>query len=194
MVLTPNPYRPGAGTTPAYLAGRDAILHDAQAVLENIRVGFPVRSVIYYGLRGVGKTVLLNRIGEMAEDMDVPAEYMEIAERAHSFQADLVLRVYKLMSKLEVSEKLGAYKENDMTELFLALGRFAQRKERGVVFLMDAIQSLNDRDFEMLMEALHRVSQKGYPLAVFATGSSEILRLAGDIKPYAERLFQFVSI
>lgn len=231
MVLTPNPYRPGAGTTPAYLAGREQVLHDAQAVLENIRVGFPARSVIYYGLRGVGKTVLLNRIGELAEDMDVPSEYMEIAEREHSFQDAIVLHVYKLMSKLSPVDKLEGYVKkamgilkafsvkytdassgieiafdpvhgiadtgnlsNDMTELFLALGRLAQKKEQGAVLFIDEIQYIGGRDFEALIEALHRVNQKGYPLVIFAAGLPKIVRLAGEIKSYAERLFQYIDI
>lgn len=231
MVLTPNPYRPGAGTTPAYLAGRDAVLHDAQAVLENIRFGFPARSVIYYGLRGVGKTVLLNRIAERADDMDVPTEYMEIAERERSFQDAIVLHVYKLMSKLSTMDKLEGYAKkamgilkafsvkytdassgveiafdpvrgiadtgnlsNDMTELFLALGKLAQKKEQGVALFVDEIQYVEDRDFEALIEALHRVNQKGYPLVIFAAGLPKIVRLAGEIKSYAERLFQFIAI
>ena len=56
----PNPYTPGAGFMPAYLAGRGNLLEDAEKYLDAIEKRYPQQSVIYFGLRGVGKTVLLN--------------------------------------------------------------------------------------------------------------------------------------
>jgi Cdc6-like AAA superfamily ATPase len=57
-----NPYAPGAGTPPPELAGRDGIIERAAVALDRICEGRSARSLIFYGLRGVGKTVLLNRI------------------------------------------------------------------------------------------------------------------------------------
>jgi hypothetical protein len=62
-----NPYAPGAGTNPPELAGREAVLEKAAIALHRIRAGRAAQSVILYGLRGVGKTVLLNRIQLNAE-------------------------------------------------------------------------------------------------------------------------------
>jgi predicted transcriptional regulator len=62
-----NPYAPGAGTPPPELAGRDELIERAAIALDRIRAGRSSRSFIYYGLRGVGKTVLLNRIRLDAE-------------------------------------------------------------------------------------------------------------------------------
>ncbi|HEY2048102.1 MAG TPA: ATP-binding protein [Caulobacteraceae bacterium] len=62
-----NPYAPGAGTPPPELAGRDELIERAAIALDRIRAGRPARSFILYGLRGVGKTVLLNRIRLDAE-------------------------------------------------------------------------------------------------------------------------------
>src|ERR1700688_4308027 len=62
-----NPYAPGAGTPPPELAGRDELIDRAAIALDRIRAGRPARSLILYGLRGVGKTVLLNRIHRDAE-------------------------------------------------------------------------------------------------------------------------------
>ncbi len=62
-----NPYAPGAGTPPPELAGRDDIIERAAVALDRIRAGRAARSFILYGLRGVGKTVLLNRIRLDAE-------------------------------------------------------------------------------------------------------------------------------
>jgi len=57
-----NPYAPGAGYPPPDLAGRDDVIERAAIALDRIRVRRAARSFIYYGLRGVGKTVLLNKI------------------------------------------------------------------------------------------------------------------------------------
>jgi hypothetical protein len=62
-----NPYAPGAGTQPPELAGRDALLEQARIALARIRIGRPAKSFIAVGLRGVGKTVLLNRVRQLAE-------------------------------------------------------------------------------------------------------------------------------
>lgn len=61
-----NPYAPGAGTPPPELTGRDALIEGAGIALERIRRGRSDRSHILYGLRGVGKTVLLNKIVQEA--------------------------------------------------------------------------------------------------------------------------------
>lgn len=62
-----NPYAPGAGTPPPELAGRDALLETVRIALERVRLGLPTKSTLMVGLRGVGKTVLLDRMREGAE-------------------------------------------------------------------------------------------------------------------------------
>ncbi|WP_289017023.1 ATP-binding protein [uncultured Ornithinimicrobium sp.] len=61
-----NPYAPGAGQRPPELAGRDEQLERFRVVLERIQRGRPERSMILTGLRGVGKTVLLNALRSTA--------------------------------------------------------------------------------------------------------------------------------
>ncbi len=61
-----NPYAPGAGQRPPELAGRDRELKQFEIVLERVARGRPERSMIITGLRGVGKTVLLNSFRSMA--------------------------------------------------------------------------------------------------------------------------------
>lgn len=57
-----NPYAPGAGQRPPLLAGRDRELQQFEITLERIAAGRPERSMVLFGLRGVGKTVLLNTL------------------------------------------------------------------------------------------------------------------------------------
>src|SRR4051812_21427959 len=61
-----NPFAPGAGTQPPDLVGRDQILADARVVLGRVKQGRAIKSQMLLGLRGVGKTVLLNAIDELA--------------------------------------------------------------------------------------------------------------------------------
>lgn len=62
-----NPYSPGAGTQPPELAGRDALREMVRIALGRICAGRPAKSVMLIGLRGVGKTVLLDRLRDDAE-------------------------------------------------------------------------------------------------------------------------------
>jgi hypothetical protein len=62
-----NPYAPGAGSPPPELAGRDELRQTVRVAIERIRNGLQAKSMILIGLRGVGKTVLLDRMREEAE-------------------------------------------------------------------------------------------------------------------------------
>ena len=75
-----NPYAPGAGTRPPELAGRDEVRAAAATALERIRIGRPNKSLLLVGLRGVGKTVLLNRIREDAESRGIYTLLIESPE------------------------------------------------------------------------------------------------------------------
>ncbi len=62
-----NPFAPGAGTPPPELAGRADVIEAGTIALRRLAVGKPSKSLILVGLRGVGKTVLLNRLNDEAE-------------------------------------------------------------------------------------------------------------------------------
>ena len=62
-----NPYAPGAGTPPPELAGREKLREQVRIALQRIRRGASAKSVLMLGLRGVGKTVLLERMRLDAE-------------------------------------------------------------------------------------------------------------------------------
>ena len=61
-----NPYAPGAGQRPPELTGRDREIGQFEVVLERVARGRPERSMVLTGLRGVGKTVLLNTLRSQA--------------------------------------------------------------------------------------------------------------------------------
>ena len=62
-----NPFSPGAGSPPPELVGRDPILEQARILLGRIKEKKPEKSMLLTGLRGVGKTVLLNEVDRMAQ-------------------------------------------------------------------------------------------------------------------------------
>lgn len=76
-----NPYRPGAGQMPTYLAGRDEDIAKVEKMLEALTMGIPSQSVIFSGLRGVGKTVLINRLQKVAEKRGVFCKHIEVETR-----------------------------------------------------------------------------------------------------------------
>ena len=75
-----NPYTPGAGTPPPELAGREELLEQVRIALERVRIGRPAKSVLMVGLRGVGKTVLLDRMRNDAEAAGIHTLRMEAPE------------------------------------------------------------------------------------------------------------------
>lgn len=75
-----NPYAPGAGTPPPELAGRDAVRENVRIAIARTRLGLPTKSVLLLGLRGVGKTVLLDRMRQDAEATGVHTVRIEAPE------------------------------------------------------------------------------------------------------------------
>jgi len=78
-----NPFSPGAGSPPPELVGRDPILEQARILLGRVQQKKPEKSMLLTGLRGVGKTVLLNEIKRMADG----AGYRTISIEAHEGKA-----------------------------------------------------------------------------------------------------------
>jgi hypothetical protein len=95
-----NPFSPGAGSPPPELVGRDAIMEQARILLGRVKENRPEKSILLTGLRGVGKTVLLNEIERMA----AKAGYHTVALEAHenkSLAALIVPSLRKLLFELD---------------------------------------------------------------------------------------------
>ena len=78
-----NPFSPGAGSPPPELAGRAPVLEQARILLGRVLIGKPEKSLMLTGLRGVGKTVLLNEVRRMAQE----AGYRTVLVEAHEHKA-----------------------------------------------------------------------------------------------------------
>lgn len=102
-----NPFAPGAGSRPPELAGRETILQDAQIAIKRALLGRPCRSQMLLGLRGVGKTVLLNKIEELAQAEDHITSSIEAPE-GKALSELLVPRINQVLRKLSTSENAKA--------------------------------------------------------------------------------------
>lgn len=94
-----NPYSPGAGSPPPELAGRDKLREHVQISLARIRLGNTARSFILVGLRGVGKTVLLERMRMDAETEGIYTLRVEAPEH-HSLPALLAPQLRQALLRL----------------------------------------------------------------------------------------------
>ena len=100
-----NPFSPGAGSPPPELVGRDAILEQARVALHRLRAGRPAKSMILVGLRGVGKTVLLNRIRLIAEEGGYRALFVE-AHESKPLPALLMPHLRQILFSLDAMENV----------------------------------------------------------------------------------------
>ncbi len=101
-----NPYAPGAGSQPPELAGRDDLRESVRIALARVRLGRPTKSIIMIGLRGVGKTVLLDRMRDEAESEGIHTLRIEAPE-SRSLPAMIApqLRLALLRLSLNVQAK-----------------------------------------------------------------------------------------
>ncbi len=95
-----NPYTPGAGVPPPELAGRETILTHAENAIMRTRNGKAAKSLILLGLRGVGKTVLLNRIDQIAETVDCRTAIFE-ADPERTLPELLTPQLHRLLLQLD---------------------------------------------------------------------------------------------
>ena len=75
-----NPYAPGAGLQPPELAGRDRLIEDVTIDMDRVLARRPTKGLVLLGLRGVGKTVLLNRLRAFADDRGFETTKIEAPE------------------------------------------------------------------------------------------------------------------
>ncbi len=99
-----NPYAPGAGTPPPELAGRDELRESVRIATERIRAGRPAKSLLLIGLRGVGKTVLLDRMRNDAEAAGMHSLRIEAPE-GRSLPAILAPQLRQALLRLSQVEQ-----------------------------------------------------------------------------------------
>jgi hypothetical protein len=120
--MTPvnNPYNPGAGVPPPELAGRDALIAHARIAIMRAKAGRSAKSAIMLGLRGVGKTVLLNGFEAIAEEQGCQVALLEI-DPDKPLAHQLTPPLQHILHRLDRMRKAGA----ELQRAFGALLSFA---------------------------------------------------------------------
>jgi hypothetical protein len=95
-----NPFSPGAGTQPPAFIGRDALIEDYEIALRRTIDGRPGKSIMPIGLRGVGKTVLLNRFHTMAQERQLAGALIEASDSG-DFKHLLAARLRSILLELD---------------------------------------------------------------------------------------------
>jgi len=115
-----NPYTPGAGTPPPELAGRKGILKNADDTIKRTKRGKAAKSCIFLGLRGVGKTVILNRIDQIAETCGCRTAIFEV-DPGRTLPEHLTPQLNRLLLKIDRRKRVG----DDVKKAFGLLRGFA---------------------------------------------------------------------
>ena len=160
-----NPFAPGAGTPPPELAGRDDLRETIRVAIERVRRVLPTKSILMVGLRGVGKTVLLDRMREDAEATDIHTIRIEAPE-SRSLPALLAPQLRQALLRLSRNEQA-----RDLAQRALrALAGFAktlkikyQDIEVGIDFEPEAGLADNgdlEHDLQALLETVGLTAQK----------------------------------
>ena len=84
--------------------------------------------------------------------------------------------------------------ENDLTALFLEIGRAAKAKKTALALFIDEIQYIDEAQFAALIMALHKCTQYQLPVALVGAGLPQLIGKAGRAKSYAERLFEYPEV
>jgi hypothetical protein len=105
-----NPFAPSAGRRPPELAGRDDVIEAAQVAAQRVALGKYARPTMLLGLRGTGKTVLLNEFGKIGHQHNVLVSAIEAPEQASL--AKLIIpemrRILRSLSTIEAAKHLAA--------------------------------------------------------------------------------------
>jgi len=217
-----NPYRPGAGVPPPILSGRESELEAISTMIGRLALGRGDRSIVFTGLRGVGKTALLWAGEDMAEDHGWIVQSLEsradvgfrsaLAERAwaalHQLEhrgavREAVSRLAAMIGRigvrepetgLQVGPREAAGLEMDLVDLFRLLGEAARDTGTGVLFLLDELQQAEPDALEALCAAAHELSKRELPLALLIAGLPPLRDRLLSAKTYAERLFSYRQI
>jgi len=143
-----NPYRPGAGTRPPALIGRDALIDRFGVMVRRAVKGHPGKSLMPIGLRGVGKTVLLNRFTEIAQQEGLLTAFIEAPETG-DFRALLAIRLRKVILQLD---QMGARAK--VLKALRVLKAFSIQLPDGTSIAIDVDAMVGEADSGLLSEDL----------------------------------------
>ena len=186
----PNPYTPGAGTKPNFLAGRDDTILQVSNYLDEVIAGEMARHCIFYGVRGVGKTVLLNKMEDIAETKDIMFCHIECSEHC-SLVENILAESQSFIEDMNFSEKL-KNKIQKIINIFAIEYSFNDGKISNLEIAKTALNELDIDDLGLDRsdkEVLNTIIDKfgGGPVGldtIAAATSEEATTIEDVIEPY----------
>lgn len=168
-----NPFAPGAGTQPPELAGRDDLRETIRVAIERVRRSLSTKSILMVGLRGVGKTVLLDRMRDDAEAAGIQTMRIEAPE-GRSLPALLSPQLRQALLRLSRNDKAKELAQRALRGLAgFAKALKVKYEDIEVGFDFDPEPGLADNgdlehDLQALLEAVGAAAQKaGTALVIF---------------------------
>jgi hypothetical protein len=134
----------------------------------------------------------LDRLGKIAAEVKRGLRVLK------SFLSSLKLTYGDAELALDIDPEVGTGDsgdlEDDLSELFAAIGKAAAARNMSVALFIDEVQYFNLRDLGALIKALHRCAQERLPIILIGAGLPQMVGLAGRAKSYAERMFDFPAL
>lgn len=215
-----NPYAPGTASVPPVLTGRDEWLARFDDYFTGLIAGRPIQHTCFWGPRGMGKTVLLERLGEMGRERGVAARRVEatgdatfagvLARSLGSTGADLATRGSGLRRVRDAVEEVtvtvgGAGVKAELkaarptagdaavSELLTSLGELARQRKRAVLLLLDEVQDIDAADLRAIARGLQACSASQLPVLIVAGGLPDAPEHIRTAVTYGER-YRFAEL
>ena len=215
-----NPFRPGAGHTPPYLAGRQAERAEFQRLLSQTTI---LENMVMTGLRGVGKTVLLDSFRPLAIERGWIWVGTDLSESTSVSEDNMAIRLCTDLSPITssvvvetetVQHTLGYQALMDLYHripglaldkikgvLEVAWGALSQIPHvRGIIFAYDEAQNLSDQSakeqypLSLLLDCFQSLQKKGLPLMLVLTGLPTLFPKLVEARTFSERMFRVLFL
>jgi hypothetical protein len=208
-----NPYAPGAGTPPPALVGRDPTIETAGIAMQRLKAARSHQHLMITGLRGVGKTVLLGKLGSLGEHNGFRVIRVEAVGGDDTLRSLLrqcrrvaeglkrgskVLRALKSIDSVSLTvlgtgievDRVDATPDRDsLSDVVIDLAAAAADDDAGVMLAIDEAQLLDHHDLRRVLAGVHRCSQDGLPLFCVLAGLPNLVGDVAKSATYAERMF-----
>jgi hypothetical protein len=210
-----NPYRPGAGHMPPYLAGREREYEEFDRLLEQEQI---LENLVLTGLRGVGKTVLLETLKPQAVEKGWLWATADLSESASISENTLAERLLADLALITASAQLkevplshevlvGVYNSTPgltadkiKATLEFAWEHLRDQGEHRVIFAYDEAQNLSDHaskeqfPLSVLLDVFQSIQSKGIPFMLVLAGLPTLFPKLVDARTYAERMFRVMTL
>ena len=196
-----NPFRPGAGQMPPLLAGRDEELALAERRLHELAGGVPpAQGILFYGPRGNGKTVLLERIADRARELGIRAERLPARALRNE---DRLIEALQERAGLNAGRLSGvqlgpigattqpAVRTRDLSRLAAA---WVDACPGPLVVVLDEVHTMDGEVGRAFFEAIQTVWSDRLPFLLVAAGTPDAPRKIRHAGTFAERAFEKLPI